>query len=127
MVAEPPADGCLVHGGFYAGNVLWRASAGRVAVIDSDEVRTDDPARELAWAAWEFCHDPDGTDLDHTAAYEFLADSSRYAPLPSGLPADLIPWVRWHLAYEIGRPLRERRRGIAIDADYLDADCRAFR
>lgn len=75
---------------------------------------------------WEFCHNADATDLDHTAAYEFLEDYSRFAPLPSGLPADLIPWVRWHLAYEIGRAQREHRRGIPIDADYLDAECQAF-
>ncbi len=53
----------VVHGDFYADNVVWGDDC-VAAVIDWSEARLDSLSRELAWATWEFGHDEAGRLLD---------------------------------------------------------------
>jgi len=126
--AQRPARHLLIHGDIYPGNLLWIEDAGRLAVVDWDEARLEDPARELAWAAWEFCRTAHGTDLDRRQADTFLARYAEQAGgLPDGLPGDLLRWIRWHMAFEMGRALHTRRRGeSAWDEGYFLAERAAF-
>jgi Ser/Thr protein kinase RdoA (MazF antagonist) len=126
--AQSPACHLLIHGDIYPGNLLWVSAAGRLAIIDWDEARSDDPARELAWAAWEFCRTTDGADLDRRRADAFLASYAEQAGgLPAGLPDDLLRWIRWHLAFEMGRALRTRRNGEpGWDEEYFLGERAAF-
>lgn len=126
--AQRQARHLLIHGDIYPGNLLWVSAVGRLAVVDWDEARLDDPARELAWAAWEFCRTTDGADLDRRRAAAFLARYAEQAGgLPAGLPEDLLRWIRWHLAFEMGRALRARRKGEpGWDEEYFLAERAAF-
>jgi Ser/Thr protein kinase RdoA (MazF antagonist) len=86
-----------VHGDFWSGNIL--CADGRVAaVIDWAEARVDVQARELAWASWEFGHDPPTRKLDidrtRTSLAGYRAVSGRWQP---GLADVLIPLMRIEL------------------------------
>lgn len=92
---EPLARG-VVHGDFWAGNIIW--AAGRVAaVIDFAEARADTLARELAWATWEFGHDDDHR-LDIERARVFLGGYREVkGPWETRLDEVLIPLMRVEL------------------------------
>lgn len=98
----------VVHGDFWAGNLLW--AAGRVAgVIDWSESRVDLLARELAWSTWEFGHTESTRELDTERARTFLAGyravTGRWE---SGLAEVFIPLMRLELRrnarYSLGDP-----------------------
>ena len=83
----------LVHGDFWADNILW-ASARVAAVIDWSEARLDVLVRELAWATWEFGHD-DNYQLEVDRARTFLAGYREVAGRwESGLASVLISLMR---------------------------------
>ncbi len=87
----------VVHGDFWAGNLVWDGQ--RVAaVIDWAEARIDAPARELAWATWEFGHDRDSQTLEIDRARTFLHGyrevTGAWQP---GLEESLIPLMRVEL------------------------------
>jgi homoserine kinase type II len=87
----------VVHGDFWAGNLVWDGQ--RVAaVIDWAEARVDAPARELAWATWEFGHDGDSRTLEIDRARTFLHGyrevTGAWQP---GLEESLIPLMRVEL------------------------------
>jgi aminoglycoside phosphotransferase (APT) family kinase protein len=87
----------VIHGDYWTGNIL--CVEGRVAaVIDWAEAHVDLQARELAWASWEFGHDPDTRRLNIDRTRMFLAGyravSGRWHP---GLAEVLIPLMRIEL------------------------------
>ncbi|MDQ2760488.1 MAG: phosphotransferase [Actinomycetota bacterium] len=98
----------VVHGDFYAGNLIWNGQQ-VAAVIDWAEARIDAPARELAWATWEFGHDRDSQTLDIDRARTFLQGyhdvTGAWQP---GLEQSLIPLMRVELRrnarYSLGDP-----------------------
>jgi homoserine kinase type II len=111
----------VVHGDFWADNVIW--DAGRVAaVIDWSEARVDVLARELAWATWEFGHDEASRELDVDRARTFLkgfhAVRERWEPRLADV---LIPLMRVELR-------RNARYALADggDAEYATALQHAF-
>ena len=60
-----------IHGDFYAGNLL--ADGGRISgVIDWSESDVGYMEQEVAWAAWEFCQNESGDDLEASPAEDFL-------------------------------------------------------
>jgi Ser/Thr protein kinase RdoA (MazF antagonist) len=87
----------VVHGDFWAGNVLW--AVGRVVgVIDWSESRVDLLARELAWSTWEFGHTESSRELDIERARAFLAGyQAVMGRWESGLAKVLIPLMRLEL------------------------------
>ncbi len=98
----------VVHGDFWAGNLVWDRQ--RVAaVIDWAAARIDAPARELAWATWEFGHDHDSQTLDIDRARTFLHGyrdvTGTWQPR---LEESLIPLMRVELRrnarYSLGDP-----------------------
>lgn len=86
----------VVHGDFWAGNLLW--SGGEIAaVIDWSEARVDALSRELAWATWEFGHD-DARLLDVDRARTFLRGYREVTgPWEPGLREALISLMRVEL------------------------------
>jgi Ser/Thr protein kinase RdoA (MazF antagonist) len=98
----------VVHGDFWAGNLLW--GAGRVAgVIDWSESRVDLLARELAWSTWEFGHSEPSRELDIERARVFLAGyRAVMGPWEPGLAEFFIPLMRIELRrnarYSLGDP-----------------------
>ncbi len=87
----------VVHGDYWAGNILC-VDARVAAVIDWAEARVDVQARELAWASWEFGHDPETRRLDIDRTRTFLAGyravSGRWHPRLGHI---LIPLMRIEL------------------------------
>jgi Ser/Thr protein kinase RdoA (MazF antagonist) len=98
----------VVHGDFWAGNVLW--AAGRVVgVIDWSESRVDLLARELAWSTWEFGHEESTRELDIERARAFLAGYRAVrGGWEPGLAEVFIPLMRLELRrnarYSLGDP-----------------------
>lgn len=98
----------VVHGDYWADNLLWHAD--RIsAVIDWSEARVDALVRELAWATWEFGHDPTSQRLDVDRARTFL-DGYRevVGSWEPGLAEALIPLMRvelrLHARYTLADP-----------------------
>lgn len=110
----------LVHGDFYAENIVW--ADGRVAaVLDWSEAGLDLLARELAWATWEFGHDDD-YELDIDRARTFL-DGYREVrePQEPGLSDVLIALMRVELRRNARYAL------VGDDPEYSTVLQRAFR
>jgi Ser/Thr protein kinase RdoA (MazF antagonist) len=86
-----------IHGDYYPGNVLARASSIE-GVIDWDETRREWLVYELGRATWEFCHS-DYT-LDWRQARQFL-EAYRAAGGPAGADTDIrylslfMSYTRW--------------------------------
>lgn len=84
-------------GEYWAGHIL--CVDGRVAaVIDWVEARVDLQARDLAWATWEFGHDPDTRRLNIDRSRMFLAGYRAVSGgWLAGLAEILIPLMRIEL------------------------------
>jgi Ser/Thr protein kinase RdoA (MazF antagonist) len=74
-----------IHGDFYPGNLLAR-NGHIVALLDWDEAILSPPARELAWAAWEFGDGLWADNLDEV--WEFVT-AYKDAGGPADPPDDL--------------------------------------
>lgn len=98
----------IVHGDYWAGNLIW-ADGEIAAVIDWTEARSDFFVRELAWATWEFGHDPSSRELDLERARTFLAGfRSASQGLERRLQDVLLPLMRielrLHARYSLADP-----------------------
>ena len=96
---------------------LWRLYSGNliidgnriVGVVDWLEADIEDPVQEVAWAAWEFCHNDAGDDLVEESAQAFLkAYSEGGGPAVVEPPVDIIPWTRWLLRREASVALHQQ-------------------
>jgi Ser/Thr protein kinase RdoA (MazF antagonist) len=115
-----------IHGDFLSHNLICTES-GTARVIDWDDARVGSVERELAWAVWEFCGNPEAGSLDPICASDFL---DIYAANRGCVPvvdrSFVVPLIREHLRFEIRVALAARERGGTYSEEYLDAEMRAF-
>jgi len=115
-----------VHGDYYRGNIL--CDHGRITgIIDWDESAVRPIITEVAWATWEFTHNPAGDDLNMPRARQFVrAYQAETDILSKDDISMLIPLIRRHLRYEIRRSIVVEARGEHVDVAYREAEIRAF-
>ena len=117
--ARKPASG-LVHGDYFAGNVLFR-DGHAVAVLDWEELAVDWTAYDLASGSWEFCADAAG-ELDLEAMEEFVA---AYRDAGGTVPVEaddlLVPLIRVKRIVELLRMPTDRHVDLDYHARNLDA------
>lgn len=117
-LGEPRA---LIHGDFYRRNILVRD--GRiVGLIDWDEAHADHLGQEIAWSAWEFSHEDDGS-IDEEYWRTYL---TAYGPRPERVDEDAINFVRWRLRDEMLYQLAAKDEGRPFDQEYFDSEMHAF-
>ena len=110
----------VVHGDFYAENLLWCAG-GVNAVIDFSEARVDAHV-EFAWATWEFGHDGTSSELEIDRARTFLTGYHEVAgSWEPGTAEVLVPLMRIEMRLNARYSLDDPE-----DAEYGTALQRAF-
>lgn len=111
----------LVHGDFYAANVL--VQDGRIAaLLDWDEARVDAPEWELAGAAWEWGAGLDTLDLTEAGRFvdRYLAEGGTATGIDDTALRQLIrARIRAEVAYD--------RATLDDDDDYQARQLAAFR
>jgi len=117
----------LIHGDFYARNIICRDGAIE-GVVDWLEMRPAPLVTELGWTLWEFCQTEDD-DLDRVKAKEFLgAYRAADGPVSPNEDAGLIQAIRRRLRAEVRISLAAERAddGRPIDLAYRNAEIQAF-
>jgi Ser/Thr protein kinase RdoA (MazF antagonist) len=115
-----------VHGDFYPRNIHVHEPPigdGGLALLDWDDARVDVLGAELAWAAWEFCHDDDTVEMSDLAVF---LDAYRRAGGPPYEPEMIVPWIRERLRLEIARNRSAALAGEYHDTEYEAMEVRAF-
>jgi Ser/Thr protein kinase RdoA (MazF antagonist) len=115
LAADGATSKTPIHGDFYPGNLI--VDGNRIAgVVDWLEADIEDPVQEVAWAAWEFCHNDAGDDLVEESAQAFLrAYSEGGGPASVEPPVDMIPWIRRRLRREASVALQSAGAGPLED------------
>ncbi len=99
VVASRGAD-LPIHGDFYGGNLFIRGER-IVGVIDWSDADLVPMEQEVSWAAWEFCQDDAGEDIDDDRAESFFsAYVNAGGPATIAPPFDPLPWIRQRLRAE---------------------------
>jgi hypothetical protein len=114
-----------IHGDFYGGNLFVRDDR-IVGVVDWADADLAPMEQEVAWAAWEFCHNPSGEDLLDDRAEDFLsAYLDAAGPADVAPPFDPLPWIRRRLRAEARGWFSDPRSATQSDA-YHEAQLVAF-
>jgi Ser/Thr protein kinase RdoA (MazF antagonist) len=122
---EAQGSNLPIHGDFYGGNLFVNDDR-IVGVVDWSDADLAPMEQEVSWAAWEFCQDDGGEDLDDDRAELFFsAYLGAGGPASVAPPFDPLPWIRQRLRAEARGWFSDPRSSTEPDA-YHDAQLVAF-
>lgn len=109
----------VIHGDFYAGNILTKSNGEITAVIDWDECCREWFIYELARTIWEFCQDSNENKLDVSKANSFIQDYKLAGgPVPEREFYLIIPFIRYVRLIEILFYIQQGLKGQEWDPEY---------